>query len=139
MAKDLIHDAVKAALINDDWTITDDPFKIELLDDDRTLEADLGAEKMFAAEKGAEKIAVEIKTFGGSSVLNKFHGALGQYLDYRDAMEETNIERVLFLAVSINTYAEIQEINFIKRRIEKYRLKILVVDVEAKKIHSWKS
>lgn len=29
MAKDIIHDAVKNALIKDGWTITADPFRIE--------------------------------------------------------------------------------------------------------------
>jgi len=37
MAKDLIHEAVKNALINDGWDVTHDPFKIELIDDDRAL------------------------------------------------------------------------------------------------------
>jgi hypothetical protein len=30
MARDIIHEAVKAALINDGWIITDDPFRLEI-------------------------------------------------------------------------------------------------------------
>lgn len=137
MAKDLIHEAVKRALINDGWDVTHDPFKIELIDDDRALEADLGAEKMLAANKGKDKIVVEIKTFGGSSILYKFHEALGQFIDYRDAIEEAGLDRVLYIAVSINTYAEMMEINFIKRRISKYLLKFVIIDIEDQKVERW--
>ena len=96
MARDLIHEAVKAALINDGWTITDDPFILRLIDDDKSFDADLAAEKLLGVQKGTQKIIVEIKTFGGDSVLYKFHEALGQYLDYRDALQEANISRDLY-------------------------------------------
>jgi len=57
MAKDLYHYEVRQALINDGWKITNDPYIIET--DDVNFEVDLGAEKMLAAEKEHEKIAVE--------------------------------------------------------------------------------
>lgn len=137
MARDSIHNAVKVALENDGWTITHDPFKLELIDDDRTLEVDLGAEKLLAAQKGLKKILVEIKTFGGSSILNKFHTALGQYLDYRDAVEESQLDRILFLAVSSNTYAEMQEINFINRQIKRYKLKFVIINLDNQQVRAW--
>jgi hypothetical protein len=49
MAKDKIHGAVKSALIKDGWTITADPFLIELGDVD--LKADMAAERTIAAER----------------------------------------------------------------------------------------
>ena len=61
MAKDLIHDVVKKALIADGWTITHDPYYLKA--NPHTLKIDLGAERLIAAEKGTEKIAVEIKSF----------------------------------------------------------------------------
>lgn len=45
----------------DGWTITDDPFEVSSLIAD--LKVDLAAEKIIAAEKGPDKIAVEIKSF----------------------------------------------------------------------------
>ena len=63
--KDLFHDAVKRALEKDGWTITDDPFTIKFAD--ARLFADIGAEKLFAAEKDAQKVAVEVKVFGSVS------------------------------------------------------------------------
>ena len=137
MAKDLIHESVKQALINDNWTITDDPFKIELLEDGRSLEADLGAEKIFSAEKGAEKIVVEIKTFSGSSIIHQFHKALGQYLAYKTAMKEAEVDRHLFLAVSVNTFYEFMEIKFINLLIQQFEIKVIVVNLEKQEIKKW--
>lgn len=61
MAKDKYHDAVKNALVKDGWTITHDPYRISF--GIERVYVDLGAERMLAAERGKEKIAVEIKTF----------------------------------------------------------------------------
>jgi hypothetical protein len=74
--KDLYHDLVKAALIKEGWTVTHDPLFIKW----RGAEyfPDLGAEKIIAAEKGAEKIAVEIKSFIGASFQNDLYEALGK-------------------------------------------------------------
>ena len=48
---------------------------------------DFGAEKMIAAERGNQLIAVEIKSFVGPSVVREYHGALGQFLNYRMALD----------------------------------------------------
>ncbi len=58
-AKDIFHDNIKNALIKDGWRITDDPLKLQWGNKD--LYVDLGAEKLIAAEKENQKIAVEIK------------------------------------------------------------------------------
>lgn len=137
MARDLIHESVKTALIEDGWTITDDPFIIELPEDETFFEADLAAEKLIGAQKGMQKIVVEIKTFGGPSILYKFHEALGQYLDYRDALRDASISRELFLAVSVDIFERLREVNFIRRRITQYGLKFLSVDLEEKRIEQW--
>ena len=55
-ARDLFHEAVKQALIKDGWTITSDPLTIRI--DRVKLEIDIAAEKVFAAEKDGQKIAV---------------------------------------------------------------------------------
>jgi hypothetical protein len=61
-AKDLYHETVKTALIKDGWTITDDhPLSLKI--GNRNTAIDLGAEKIIAAERGTEKIAVEVKSF----------------------------------------------------------------------------
>jgi hypothetical protein len=60
-AKDRFHDAVKQALLKDSWVITADPLILKI--DKVKFEVDLAAEKVFAAEKAGQKIAVEIKAF----------------------------------------------------------------------------
>jgi hypothetical protein len=75
-AKDLYHDTVKRALIKDGWTITHDPYTLSF--GQRNVFVDLGAEQMLAAEKDAEKIAVEVKSFQGDSDIRDFEVAIGQ-------------------------------------------------------------
>lgn len=58
MAKDLYHNIVRNALIKDGWIITHDPFRLKDKAHNMDYESDLGAEKMFAAEKGLEKIVL---------------------------------------------------------------------------------
>lgn len=96
-ARDLYHDAVKNALVKDGWTITHDPFIVEIEGD--RLYIDLGAKRVIAAEKGTRKIAVEIKTFGGPSPMADMERALGQYVLYRIFLKRTDPERELYLAV----------------------------------------
>ncbi|QFS50293.1 fatty-acid oxidation protein subunit alpha [Nostoc sphaeroides CCNUC1] len=59
---------------------------------------------MLAAERGKEKIAVEIKTFLSDSPLTDYHAALGQFLNYRLALEIIDPTRVLYLAVPMGAY-----------------------------------
>ncbi|MGB7518966.1 MAG: element excision factor XisH family protein, partial [Spirulinaceae cyanobacterium] len=67
-AKDIYHHQVRNALIKDGWTITDDPLILSI--GKRDLFVDLGAEKVIAAEKKNQKIAVEVKSFIGKSQVN---------------------------------------------------------------------
>jgi len=78
MAKDKYHDLVKQALIDEGWTITDDPYYIK----NTAWEIDLGAEKLIGAEKDNKKIAIEVKSFLAPSFANEFHGVVGQYFNY---------------------------------------------------------
>ena len=71
MAKDVFHDAVKKALQKEGWTVTHDPYSINIPEFRPKQDIDLGAEKMLGAEKGLEKIAVEIKSFIQPSVDRK--------------------------------------------------------------------
>jgi hypothetical protein len=76
-ARDNIHEALRKALISDGWTITHDPYFVPV--GSRKAFVDLGAERLIAAVKGTEKIAVEGKSFLGVSELTEFERALGQF------------------------------------------------------------
>ena len=56
--QDIVHQAVRSALIKDGWQMTDDPLTIQF--EDVRLFANLGAEKVITAQKGSEKIAVAV-------------------------------------------------------------------------------
>ena len=55
-ARDLFHESVRNALEKEDWIITNDPLEIQF--EEVKLKIDLGAERLIAAEKAGEKIAV---------------------------------------------------------------------------------
>jgi hypothetical protein len=99
--RDSIHAQIVVALRNDGWIITHDPYR--LIFDDEQVYIDLGAERLLAAQRGNEKIAVEIKTFASASVMADVQQALGQYLVYLAAIAENEPERQLYLAVQVET------------------------------------
>jgi len=81
-ARNLDHDAVVEALIADGWTITHDPYRIHY--NDRDIFIDLAMEKTsIAAEKGTQRISVEVQSFAGPSDIKNMQEAMGQYLMYR--------------------------------------------------------
>jgi hypothetical protein len=100
-AKDLYHDNVKNSLIKDDWKITHDPLRIRL-SRGRNLFVDLGAERLLAAERGTEKIAVEIKSFTRPSNMKDLEEAVGQFVLYSHLLVRYYPEYKLFLAVTEN-------------------------------------
>ncbi len=64
-AKDIFHDCVKNSLVKAGWQITHAPLRIRLTR--KNLFVDLSAERLLAADRGSEKIAVEIKSFTRAS------------------------------------------------------------------------
>jgi hypothetical protein len=103
--RDLFHDAVKHGLTKDGWTITADPMIVEFSGHDMYI--DLGAGKLIAADKDNQQIAVEVKSFIGPSVLSDFHTALGQFLNYRLALDAKEPQRMLYLAVPVPCRARV--------------------------------
>jgi len=134
-AKDLFHNAVKTALEKDEWIITDDPLYIKI--DSIDFYVDLAAERMLAAEKAGQKIAVEIKYFLGLSVVTEFHIALGQFLNYRSALRKKQPERILYLAVSFDIYDDFFTGNFIQEVIAEHQVKLLIFDPEREEVVLW--
>ncbi|MCF2148312.1 XisH family protein [Desmonostoc muscorum LEGE 12446] len=135
-ARDKFHDVVKLALEKDGWRITHDPLLIRI-ENIADMYVDLGAEKIIAAEREGQKIAVEVKSFIGTSTIYEFHTAVGQFINYRYALEEIGSELSLYLAVPLNTYNDFLTKPFIKTIIERSQINLVVYDVEKGEIIRW--
>ncbi len=134
-ARDLFHFAVVNALQKEDWIVTDDPLEIEL--EDVTLKIDLGAERLIAAEKAEEKIAVEVKSFASNSAVSDFHTALGQFLNYQIVLEENESERLLYLAVPVDAYETFFQSRLAQIAVQRHKLKLLVYDPIMEVLVKW--
>jgi hypothetical protein len=136
MAKDVFHQQVKNALIKDGWNITHDPLTIRISEAVK-LQIDLAAETAIAAERDSEKIAVEIKSFVGDSDISAFHTALGQYLNYCQALEEQEPDRIIYLAIPLETYQDFFQLPFIQRALRRYQVKLMIYDPKLEEIKQW--
>lgn len=137
-AKDRFHDVVKIALEKEGWTITHDPLTLRV-DAGTDLHIDLGAEMLLAAERKGEKIAIEIKSFLSPSAINDFHGAIGQFINYRYALEDLEPNRKLYLAISLTTYEVVFARRFIQSVIDRAKVSLLVYDTEKEVIIKWQT
>lgn len=135
MVKDRFHNVVRTALEKEGWQITADPYEINV--DDVDFEIDLAAEQLLAALRDHQKIAVEIKSFISPSNVSDFHTALGQFLNYRDALEIIEPDRQLYLAIRMPIYETFFQRRFIMAAVQRYHLKLLVYDVQQEVIVQW--
>jgi len=136
MAKDVFHQQVKNALIKEGWNITHDPLTIRISEAVK-LQIDLAAETTIAAERDSEKIAVEIKSFIGDSNISSFHTALGQYLNYSQALEEQEPKRIVYLAIPFETYYDFFQLPFIQRMLQRYQVNLMIYDPKQEEVRQW--
>ena len=134
-ARDLYHNAVVTALRKDGWTITHDPLllRYEL----GNLYIDLGAEKVLAAERGGQKIAIEVKSFLQNSAVSEFHTALGQFISYRILLAEQYPEHILYLAVPLDTYTSFFATQLAQGIISSQQLKLIIYKPQQEVIEQW--
>jgi XisH protein len=135
MGRDRFHNVVKRALEKEGWIVTEDPYAIQVGNVD--FEIDLAAEQLLTAEREGRQIAIEIKSFIGSSNVSEFHTAMGQFLNYRDALAEIDPDRQLYLAVRLPIYESFFQRRFIAGAIARYQIKLLIYDVDAEVIAQW--
>jgi XisH protein len=135
MARDIYHKIVRAALEKDGWTVTDDPFTLKV--GGRSTFIDLGAEKLFAAEKDDQRIAVEVKSFISPSPVKDLEQALGQYIMYSQVLDSQNINRALYLAISKDVFSDFFSEELPQLMIKRNSLKILTFDVDLVEVAQW--
>lgn len=117
--------------------ITADPLTIKI--EGVRFEIDLAAEKVLAAEKAGQKIAVEVKSFLSNSALTDFHVALGQFLNYRLALQMSEPDRTLYLAVPFDTFDSFFQERFVQEAVRLYQLKLVVYDPQDEVVIEWRN
>ncbi|NEO84045.1 MAG: fatty-acid oxidation protein subunit alpha [Spirulina sp. SIO3F2] len=134
-ARDIFHESVKQALIKDQWQVTDDPLELEW--EEVKVKIDLGAERLITAERGNERIAVEIKSFISPSAISDFHTALGQFLNYKIMLDVNEPERELYLAIPIEAYENFFQSRLAQAAVNQNQVKLLVYDPIAEEVVRW--
>lgn len=135
MARDIFHPVVREALEKENWRITHDPYSVKIVGRDYAI--DLAAEQVFAAQRGHEKIAVEVKSFVATSIAYEFHTVLGQYLNYHTFMAIQEPDRVLYLAVAKGVYKEFFMEEGTQLILDKFSMNLIVIDSLSKTIDTW--
>jgi hypothetical protein len=132
---DSIYLPVKNALIKDGWTVTHDPYTANF--GGVRIFADLAAEKLLAAERGTERIAVEIKSFVGPSPIHDFQEALGQFLLYFSLLKRVDQGRKLYLAISEDTNKSLFNREGIRAALNDYSVPRVVIRIVEEEVVSW--
>jgi hypothetical protein len=135
MARDKYHYAARVGLEKEGWTITNDPLELTFKQAD--FQIDLAAERLIAAERGLEKIAVEVKSFLGKSAISEFHMALGQYLNYQEALANIQPNRQLYLAVPLDAFETFFQLPFTQDTIKKFNIALIVYNPITEVIEAW--
>jgi hypothetical protein len=135
-AKDIYHLTVKNALIKDGWTITHDPLRIRLAKG-KNLFVDLGAERLIAASKNTENIAVEIKSFTRPSDMKDLEDAVGQFVLYDHLLRRYYPEYKLYLAVSEKVRKNVFEEEAGQILIEDKIINLVSFNPELEEIFKW--
>jgi hypothetical protein len=134
-ALDRYHTHVRNALVKDGWKITADPLTLQL--DERTFYIDFGADRLLGAERGTEKIAVEIKTFRNPSPIADLEQAIGQYSLYEDLLQIVEPERVLYLAIPEEAFTIIFSESIGKLALKKRIHRAFTFAVDTEEIVGW--
>ncbi len=97
----------------------------------------MGAEKFIGAERGTEKIVVEVKSFRESSFVYEFNSAFGQYSIYKFFLGKRDPNRKPFLAVPQPVYEKEFSAPDIEEICQAFGLQILVYDIDNQIIVQW--
>jgi hypothetical protein len=135
-AKDFYHDHVRMALEQDGWEITDDPYRLKWRARKKMM-IDLGAQKLLLAEREARKIAVEVKSFIGTSEMDDLYHAIGQFVLYRKALRKHDPERELYLAIRHDVFQELFDDAADDSLVREDGVKLIVFDAVSKEILQW--
>ena len=92
---------------------------------------------MTSIERQTEKIAVEVKVFGGASPITGLQKAVGQYLLYQSLLKKQEPDRQIFLAISTDAYSSFSSESEIIDYITELFIRIIVFNVSTEESEQW--
>ncbi len=96
----------------------------------------MGAERPISAQKGNDKIVIEVKSFLNPSFIYDLERAVGQYIIYRNFLKKTAPDHQIYLALTQFVY----QANFdetIQLIVDENQLKLIIVNAEQEVITKW--
>lgn len=122
------------ALEKEGWQVTHQPFAIRISKNEGVY-ADL---RLQHRQHQQAIIVVEVKCFPETrSLLDEFYHAIGQYLLYRQALIQKNIDITLFLAIPTHAYTKLSNRPIMANVINEIHVKIVVVDLDDEEVVLW--
>jgi XisH protein len=103
----------------------------------KNLFVDLGAKRLLAAERGVERIAIEVKSFTRPSDMKDLEEALGQFVLYAILLKRDYPEHILYLAVSEDTRKRVFEEEAGQTLLEDGIIRLFTFDTVKEEIVRW--
>ena len=69
--------------------------------------------------------------------ISSFHTALGQYLNYCQALEEQEADRIVYLAIPVTTYQDFFQLPLIQRSLKRYQVRLIIYNPKLEVISQW--
>jgi hypothetical protein len=105
---------------------------------DRRLFIDLGAERLtIGAERGSERLAVDIASFVADSPVRDLQEAVDPFVIYKALLAQAEPERTLFLAVSSGVHDWVLSEPLGQLVAAEVRLRVPVFDAHQPKVVRW--
>ena len=100
---------------------------------------DLGAERIVAAERDGERIAIEIKSFVKLSLIQDLKETVGQFVIYEGALAESekHAGRTLYLAIRNETYDPVFEEPIGEMLLRPSHLRLIAFDPDLEVVTLW--
>jgi len=133
--RDSVLPAVRTTIEREGGVITADPLVLPV--GLHNLYVDLAAERVVAAQRGEEQIAVEIKSFRGRSEVADLEQALGQFVLYRGILHRSEPKRQMVLAVPRATWGSLFESELGRTAREELSLVVVVFDPVREEVWQW--
>lgn len=113
--------------------------RLKLVGDRFMVYVDLGAERLIAAERGTEKIGIEIKSFLSPSPIHDLENAWGQFFMYARTLQKRDPDRLLYLAVNRNTFETLFKEEAGELLLEEPGFRMVVFDPINEEVIQWRS